>query len=324
MNNKGFRTTDVRALYESHPYPSAGTEALNTDIYTSVRFVFPDEDFAGKKVADVGCGTGQRMLAMAERYPRAAFLGLDLSEASLEVADSLAKRHGLTNVEFRRADITVTEIHERFDLITSMGVLHHLPQPRVGMARIASLLVPDGAAVVWLYHPLGEHERLLDRELLMLLSGGELEAGKALLQDFGLRRGVAFAREATPELEDVSQLTENMDAYLHPIVHTFSLRDGLQMATDAGFAWSAISDLATPRSRKLVDLDQVSTNQIREFCVTPQELLESATAREAYNQLDKHEKLRIHELRLRPCGFTMAAGLGDSAQLVMLDSTAIA
>jgi ubiquinone/menaquinone biosynthesis C-methylase UbiE len=62
---------------------------------------------AGANVLDVGCGTGASALPAAEAVgPKDFVIGVDLSSRLLDRARTKATARGLTNVEFRLADMT--------------------------------------------------------------------------------------------------------------------------------------------------------------------------------------------------------------------------
>jgi ubiquinone/menaquinone biosynthesis C-methylase UbiE/uncharacterized protein YbaR (Trm112 family) len=105
------------------------------------------EFFPGKKVLDAGCGNG-RFAYYAGKYG-AEVWAVDLGPA-VEVA-----RHNtrdLDNVKVIQADLHHLPFSlESFDFIYSIGVLHHLPDPRQGFTNLLRYLKPGGEIQIYLY-----------------------------------------------------------------------------------------------------------------------------------------------------------------------------
>ena len=74
------------------------------------------------RILVAGCGTGQHAIATAQQYPGASVLAVDLSLASLAYAKRKTLELGLTDIEYRQADILALDgLQERFDLIECSG-----------------------------------------------------------------------------------------------------------------------------------------------------------------------------------------------------------
>lgn len=318
-------TEEVRALYEKYPYPSpVEGEGLARDVAALLRWLFRDTDLAGREILDAGCGTGQRLLGVAAEYPRAHFTGLDMTEASLAVASRLAEKHGVANTRFERGDLMRLDLNREFDLILSMGVVHTLETPELGLANLCRHLKQDGVILLWLYHSLGEAERLLERELLLTLLGpdvGDLEQGRRLLEELGFRLDARRYGDSNPGADGTSQTSIDVDAYLHPIVHAYRFEEALGLFEGCSMDWAAVNGInfATGRSStdgrvrygsKLLDLNGVEGRSL--FCLQPSDLFDSEVLLERYRRLSARGKLRVIELRTRPTGFTLMAGRGDS------------
>lgn len=107
----------------------------------------PFDRLASAVAMDIGCGKGRYTRFTAERV--GDMVALDGSEAVVAAAANLAH---LDNVVVVRADLRRAPFAERsIDLITCLGVLHHLTDPEEGFAAITRLLAPGGVIVVYLY-----------------------------------------------------------------------------------------------------------------------------------------------------------------------------
>jgi SAM-dependent methyltransferase len=108
--------------------------------------------FGGKRVLDAGCGIG-RHAYYAATYGASEVVALDLSDAVDTAARNLA---GLDNAHVVQGDLLRPPLRKPtegggFDLIYSIGVLHHLPDPHEGFRRLVEWLRPEGTIAVWVY-----------------------------------------------------------------------------------------------------------------------------------------------------------------------------
>jgi SAM-dependent methyltransferase len=109
-------------------------------------FTFPLAELAGKRVLDVGCGTGRfSEIALQEG---AEVVCIDMTRA-IDVAR--ANLRGFRNVDFVQADIFSLPLKAEFDVVFSLGVLHHTPNPRLAFMQIVRLLRPGGVISVRVY-----------------------------------------------------------------------------------------------------------------------------------------------------------------------------
>lgn len=106
------------------------------------------DDVRGRTVADIGSGTG-RIVNMLLDAGAAHVTALEPSESFAVVAANTADR--ASKVEVIRGDGMAIPQARNFDLVISIGVLHHVenPGPIVDAARRA--LRPGGTMMVWLY-----------------------------------------------------------------------------------------------------------------------------------------------------------------------------
>lgn len=97
----------------------------------------------GKSVLDVGCGGGILSEAMAARGARVT--GIDLGDRPLKVAQLHLLESGLA-VEYRKVAVEelAAEQPQRYDIVTCMEMLEHVPDPASIVGACARLLKPGG------------------------------------------------------------------------------------------------------------------------------------------------------------------------------------
>ncbi len=101
------------------------------------------EGLQGKQVLDIGCGGGILAEAMAAKGARVT--GIDMAEASLEVARLHLLESGLeVNYVHSTAEQHCPEHPQHYDVITCMELLEHVPDPTSIITAAASALKPDG------------------------------------------------------------------------------------------------------------------------------------------------------------------------------------
>ena len=146
----------VRAQYEEHPYPrwvKLPREDVAGNANAAGRALWRWHDRTAEiEILVAGCGTGQESIEFAQAFPRGRVLAVDLSLASLAYAERKARELQIANVEHAQADLTkLGALARRFDLISSVGVLHHLADPIEGLRTLGAMLVPGGHMLVGLY-----------------------------------------------------------------------------------------------------------------------------------------------------------------------------
>jgi len=144
----------VQSQYEENPYPrwikpDPAVKAKN--IAADLLQKFPLASFKRPSQSNsidvlvAGCGTGQHSIGTAQRIQGARVLAIDLSLSSLSYAKRKTQELGLTSVEYAQADLLkLGSLGRSFDVIESVGVLHHLADPWAGWQVLLSLLRPGG------------------------------------------------------------------------------------------------------------------------------------------------------------------------------------
>lgn len=155
----------VRRQYEENPHPRwivAGLLNRPAPAPAVIRAMFPhvvlpaDPRWDAPDVLVAGCGAGRESLWAADQFSGASVTAVDLSLASLAYARRQSERLGVRNIVYGHADILQLEtLGRRFDIIQSVGVLHHMDDPMAGWRVLTALLRPGGLMKIGLYSERG-------------------------------------------------------------------------------------------------------------------------------------------------------------------------
>jgi tetratricopeptide (TPR) repeat protein len=166
----------VQEQYEESPYPKwlkaiSTAKALTLDDYLGSQFpAAAFRPYGSRDALDIlvaGCGTGQHPVQTARQFCGARVLAIDLSLSSLCYALRMTVELGLQNIEYAQADIMqLGELPQRFDVIESVGVLHHLADPVAGWRVLLGLLRPGGFMHIGLYSEFARQEVVACRQLI--------------------------------------------------------------------------------------------------------------------------------------------------------------
>jgi 2-polyprenyl-3-methyl-5-hydroxy-6-metoxy-1,4-benzoquinol methylase/Tfp pilus assembly protein PilF len=166
----------VREQYEQNPFPRwvslpRREQALhfNTELHRIVPFArfSPMADDSAPEVLIAGCGTGSEAILAAQRFSGVRVLAVDLSLGSISYAKRKTQELGLTNIEYAQADILeLGGLARTFDIIGSVGVLHHLADPFEGWRILLSRLRPGGFMRLGLYSQIARRSVVEARKLI--------------------------------------------------------------------------------------------------------------------------------------------------------------
>jgi SAM-dependent methyltransferase len=106
------------------------------------------EDWRGKTFLDVGCGMGRNSY-WPMSFGAAGGLAIDVDERSLTSARITLARYPA--VEVRELSAYALDDANRFDIVFSIGVLHHLEAPERALAAMVKAAKPGGRVLIWVY-----------------------------------------------------------------------------------------------------------------------------------------------------------------------------
>jgi carbamoyltransferase len=230
-------TTDrVLGFYRQLPfnyYSSAVDEASELVRANRVRSYPSLHRFLKKalrpSVLDVGCGAGWFANSCAHFYG-AEVMGVDLNPVALRQAKSVARFiAGSADTEFVETDLFSFAPNRTFDVVNSLGVLHHTPDCHEAIRRVVRWIVPGGYLHLGLYHRHGR-QPFLDHFKVRIDRG---ESEDQLLEEF---------RRLNPDITDETHMRSWFrDQVLHPheSLHTYPEID--ELLRDCGCVIEATS-----------------------------------------------------------------------------------
>ncbi|HEY2931118.1 MAG TPA: methyltransferase domain-containing protein [Acidobacteriota bacterium] len=103
----------------------------------------------GMACLDVGCGGGDATFEMCRHVgPGGSVLGVDINETNLNLARREAEELGISNVQFRVADVRTDDIGKAFDVVYARFLLTHLDDPARIVRALYGCLRPGGTAIL--------------------------------------------------------------------------------------------------------------------------------------------------------------------------------
>jgi 2-polyprenyl-3-methyl-5-hydroxy-6-metoxy-1,4-benzoquinol methylase len=100
---------------------------------------------SGGRIADVGCGSGSAVQAMAKAFPTASVIGFDIDARSIERASESVTQANASFVNGGAQDVVASG---PFDLVTLFDVVHDLSDPLGTLQEIRGSLTEAGVLLM--------------------------------------------------------------------------------------------------------------------------------------------------------------------------------
>lgn len=166
----GDTSRQVMRQYEENPYPRWTADrlaVLSDEEKRQLGIANSGASGPSRDILIAGCGTGQHAIEIAQYFPDAKILAVDISRSSLAYARRKTRERGLKNIEYAQADILqLSALGRSFDRIGALGVLHHLAEPAAGWKILLSLLRDGGIMRLGLYSEAARRPVVEARELI--------------------------------------------------------------------------------------------------------------------------------------------------------------
>jgi SAM-dependent methyltransferase len=197
---------------------------------------------AGRYAIDLGCGLGRHSVLLAGRFEQVD--AVDLSGPMIELARARRTR---PNVTYLHGDLQHAGQAGHYDLVLSVRTLHHVPDLRVALSHLKSLLAPGGRLLVVDSYPAGaglSWARRLVHRAVPLRPRLHALAGQALARNL-VRRGPATAWQ-------IYRLTTRPAWLDHRVSDRFFSREELVCCCGELFPGYRLDVLGGPRGIGLV------------------------------------------------------------------------
>ncbi len=232
-------TQAVQTQYETFPYPSlpdsleivAGSPIVDYSLaqYARTRTF---QSSQGRRGLVAGCGTGSDLNVVSVTNPDFSdIIGVDLSAASIEIAQQRIERYNLRRCKAYQADLMQPDTlpDGPFDLIHSYGVLHHTADPTQALKNLADRLAPDGVMSLMLYNRAGRWVIYRVREALKILGIDSEPTTEAIefvesLLTFA-QPGTILGSHARAMAEYYTKKANIVDNFFHPQDIPFSIAE---------------------------------------------------------------------------------------------------
>jgi 2-polyprenyl-3-methyl-5-hydroxy-6-metoxy-1,4-benzoquinol methylase len=259
----------VQHQYEENPYPrwvkyAAQSAQMSIDDYLNKEFphvyLAPIAKTAELDILIAGCGTGMQAIDVARNFIGAKVLAVDLSLQSLSYAARKSHEFGITNIDYAQADILqIGNIGRIFDVIESVGVLHHMQDPLAGLQQLLKVLKPDGVMKLGFYSELARSEVVKARELIAQKGYG---ANAADIRRLRYEVWTAGKFPGLTSSRDFFSISECRDLLFHIQEQRFSIPAIKHMLEDRGllFLGFQLAPSILKRYAERFPEDQAKTN----------------------------------------------------------------
>ena len=222
----------VREMYEESPYPrwvnlglplnsapiSNVTKKIKLRLFNKTINVIE-----APNILVAGCGTGQHSIETASRFKDAKVLAVDLSFSSLAYAKRKTKELGLENIDYIQADILdLRKLDKKFDIIESVGVLHHMNDPMAGWRVLTDCLKSGGLMNIGLYSELARQHIVKMREEINQSGIGSSDLAIKSFRNNVIKSEKDHHKQILPS-DDFYSLSTLRDLLFHVQEHRFTI-----------------------------------------------------------------------------------------------------
>ena len=310
MTKNDSITQKVKNMYKKYPYPSPSTDVSQTNELLNLLRIFELESkikLENKSIFDAGSGSGHRITNVAQYFTKSSFLGIDISDKSLLIANKLKKLKKLQNIKFQKHNImNGVKTLGKFDLVLCMGVLHHLSNPDKGLQMLTKTMKNDGMIFLYLYGKLGGHKRMLNKEIISILldkKKSNYNLGIKLVRDLDLNKfDYGWNLKFKNKKEEDALI---VDSLLHANEFLYDCNDIDNLFKKSNLYGYAIFGITAGTEGYLFDASITNDQKLSIPQTNISKKLKSKRSLSCYKLLNLKDKLRIIDLIYEPNGYTI-------------------
>ena len=303
-------TQKVKNMYKKYPYPSPSTDVSQTNELLNLLRIFELESkikLENKSIFDAGSGSGHRITNVAQYFTKSSFLGIDISDKSLLIANKLKKLKKLQNIKFQKHNImNGVKTLGKFDLVLCMGVLHHLSNPDKGLQMLTKTMKNDGVIFLYLYGKLGGHKRMLNKEIISILldkKKSNYNLGIKLVRDLDLNKfDYGWNLKFKNKKEEDALI---VDSLLHANEFLYDCKDIDNLFKKSNLYGYAIFGITAGTEGYLFDASITNDKKLPILQTNIAEKLKTKRSLSCYESLNLKDRLRIIDLIYEPNGYTV-------------------
>jgi SAM-dependent methyltransferase len=272
---------EVRRQYEKNPYPrwrycnQLHAVNLEHDLNYQIR---PNKVNFEKKSEKInillaGCGTGKHLINIG-KYENSNILAVDLSLASIAYAKRKVEEFNYNNIQFLHADILdLNNLEQKFDVIESVGTLHHMENPTEGLKSLLEVLKPNGFLKLGLYSELARKEIV---SLIEIIKNRNFETdiiGIRALRKFILSQNKSFNLYNSIFTQDFYSTSRIRDLLFHVQEHRFTIPTLIKIFRDFNLEFVGFSfgnyftkhqySKLFPNDKKMINLENWNEYEVK-------------------------------------------------------------
>jgi SAM-dependent methyltransferase len=259
----------VQKLYDTYPFPpepllDEAPPGFNWRWHWEAAYNFCTGQMPSRRdvrILDAGCGTGVSTDSLVHLNPQAQVTAIDLSPGALKVAIERCQRSGANRVEFHHLSLfDVDTLPGQFDLINSVGVLHHTPDPIRGIQALAGKLAAGGLMHIFVYGELGRWEIKLMQEAIGLLQGDRrgdyqdgVKIGRSIFASLPATNRLVKREQDRWEIENHKDECF-ADMYVHPQEIDYNIQTLFELIDASGLDFVGFSNPDFCAQYRLIEL----------------------------------------------------------------------